>query len=107
MDFETIVRIAPGQLSTSIGDEAVILNLDRGAYYGLNVSGAGLWRKLEESVHVAELHQWMLSTYDVTPEVARRDLLAHLNKLAELGLIEVVQAKPSSSAPSSSSERRP
>jgi hypothetical protein len=100
MDFDTIVRIGPGQLSTSIGDEAVILNLDRGAYYGLNISGAGLWRKLQEPVRVGALHQWMLATYDVTPEVAQRDLLALLSKLADLGLIEVQHAKPTSVAKS-------
>jgi hypothetical protein len=102
MDFETIVRIAPDQLSTSVGDEAVILNLDRGAYYGLNVSGAGLWRKLQEPIRVGALHEWMLATYDVTPEIAQRDLLALLSRLAELHLIEVLHADPSSVARSSS-----
>jgi hypothetical protein len=103
MDFETIVHIAPDQLSTSVVDEAVILNLDRGAYYGLNVSGAGLWRRLQEPIRIGDLHQWMLATYDVTPEAARRDLLALLGKLAELGLIEVQHANPSSVAQSPSS----
>ncbi len=98
MDFETIVRIAPDQLSTSVGDEAVILNLDRGAYYGLNVSGAGVWRKLQEPIRVGALHEWMVATYDVTPEIAQRDLLALLSKLAELGLIQVVHADPSTVA---------
>ena len=92
MDFETIVQIAPDQLSTSVGDEAVILNLDRGAYYGLNTSGAELWQKLQEPTRVAALHQWMLTTYEVTPEVAQRDLFALLAKLAEQKLIEVVHA---------------
>ena len=101
MDFET-TSIAPDQLSTSVGDEAVILNLDRGAYYGLNVSGAGLWRKLQDPIRVGALHQWMISTYEVTPEVAQRDLLALLRKLADLGLIEVQHAKPSSVAQSPS-----
>lgn len=95
MDLETVVCRAPDQLSTTVGDEAVILNLERGAYYGLNVSGAGLWRKLQDPVRVGALHQWMLSTYEVTPEVARRDLLALLGKLAESGLIEVLRAEPS------------
>jgi hypothetical protein len=101
MDFETVVRVAPDQLSTSVGDEAVILNLDRGAYFGLNVSGAGLWRKLQEPTKVSALHQWMLATYEVTPELAQRDLFALLNKLLEMGLIEVVHADSSSMARSS------
>jgi hypothetical protein len=92
MDFETIVRAAPDQLSTSVGGEAVILNLDRGAYYGLNVCGAELWEQLQKPVRVATLHEWMLATYEVAPEVARRDLLALLARLIELKLIEVVHA---------------
>jgi hypothetical protein len=98
MDFETIVRIAPDQLSTSVGDEAVILNLGRGAYYGLNISGAGLWQRLQEPTRVAALYEWLLATYEVPPETAQRDLLALLNKLAELKLIEVVHAGASSVA---------
>ncbi|CAN5205099.1 hypothetical protein BH10PLA2_BH10PLA2_24200 [soil metagenome] len=96
MDFETIVRITPDQLSTVVGDEAVILNLDRGAYYGLNVSGADLWQKIQQPTRVGALHDWMLATYEVTPEIAKRDLFALLNKLAELKLIEVVHADSSS-----------
>ncbi len=96
MNFETIVRAAPDQLSTSVGDEAVILNLGRGAYFGLNVSGAGLWQKLQQATRVRELHQWMLASYEVTPELAEQDLFALLNKLAELKLIEVVHAGTSS-----------
>ena|SRR5581483_9580428 len=101
MDLETIVRIAPEQLSTSVGDEAVILNLDKGAYYGLNVSGAGLWRRLHEPTKVRALHEWMVATYDVTPEVAQRDLIALLTKLADLGLIEVMHGDAPSVARSS------
>jgi hypothetical protein len=92
MDFETIVRMAPDQLSTSVGEDAVILNLDRGAYYGLNNSGAGLWQKLQQPTRVGALHEWLVATYEVAPEVAHRDLFVLLNKLADLKLIEVVHA---------------
>jgi hypothetical protein len=46
------------------------------------------------------LLEWMLSTYEVTPDVAQRDLLALLSKLADLGLIGVQHAKPPSVAQS-------
>jgi hypothetical protein len=102
MDLETIVHMAPDQLSTTVGDEAVILSLERGAYYGLNVSGAGVWSKLQNPIRVGALSDWMLSTYEVTPEIARRDLLALLGKLVELGLIEVCHAMPAPLAQSPS-----
>jgi hypothetical protein len=96
MDFETIVRIAPDQLSTAVGDEAVILNLGRGAYYGLNISGTELWQRIQQPTRIGALYDWMMATYEVTPEIAKRDLFALLNKLAELKLIEVVHADSSS-----------
>jgi hypothetical protein len=87
--LDSIVSVAPGQLASRVGSEVVILGLDRGAYYGLNPSGAWLWEKLQTPTRVGVLHTALLEKYEVDPEIARQDLIRLLEGLYAAELIEV------------------
>ncbi len=83
----TQVELSGNQVSTDLGNEIAILNLDSGVYYGLNEVGACVWNLMVEPKTVEEIHQSILSQYDVTPETLYNDLIELLNQLADAGLI--------------------
>lgn len=84
------IFLTPSQISSDIGDEAVILHLDSGVYYGLSEVGARIWELLKERSHrFSEIKSTLLSEYDVSPEVCQQDLTKILLELLEAGLIEV------------------
>ncbi|MCA1992893.1 MAG: lasso peptide biosynthesis PqqD family chaperone [Coleofasciculus sp. S288] len=85
----SLVVAAPGQISSDLGGEAVILNLKSGVYHGLNEVGAQIWKLIEEPKTVKEIEQALLEEYEVEPECCQRDLLALLQNLEAAGLIEV------------------
>jgi hypothetical protein len=85
---ETIVA-TNRQTSCTVDEEAVILHLDKGVYYGLNPIGARIWELIREPKTVAEIRNIILEEYDVTPERCDADLQGLLAKLAENDLIEV------------------
>jgi hypothetical protein len=87
--LDSIVSVVPGQLASQVGSEVVILGLDRGAYYGLNRSGAWLWQKLQTPTRVGDLHTALLEKYEVDPEIARQDLIGLLEELHAAELIEI------------------
>ena len=89
---ETVVRAAQDQISCEIGEEAVLLQLQHGQYYGLNAIGSQVWKMLQkEPISVAKLQNWMVETYEVEPGECARDLEGLLRSMSEAGLVEIAQ----------------
>ena len=80
------------QLSSSIDDEAVILGLEQGVYYGLNPIGARIWALIQEPRQVSEIWELILAEYDVDRGRCERDIVAILTELDEQGLLELRNA---------------
>jgi Coenzyme PQQ synthesis protein D (PqqD) len=93
-ETSTVVA-APNQISSSLGEEAVILQLTKGVYYGLNDVGARIWELLKEPRQAGDIRDTILDEFEVEPETATRDTLALLTELADRGLIEVRDGKGS------------
>ncbi len=85
----TTVAAARDQASVDLDDEAAILNLKTGIYFGLNEVGAWVWRLIQTPKTVAEIRAAMLAEFEVEPEACQADLQALLRDLEENELIEV------------------
>lgn len=88
------VVAASEQISSDLGGEAVILDLEAGVYYGLDAVGARVWELLQQPRAVAGLRDAILAEFDVEPERCERDLLALLQELAANRLIQVSHEDP-------------
>ncbi len=87
--LESVVSVAPDQISCKLDGDAAILNLKTGAYHGLNPVGAAIWGLLERPIKVGSLLDEMLAQYDVKRDACESDLIQLLRQLHERGLIEV------------------
>jgi hypothetical protein len=85
----SIVVAVKEQISSDLGGEAVILNLQSGVYHGLNEVGARIWNLIVQPQPVKQIKQTLVQEYEVEPEVCTRDLLILLDELKAAGLIEV------------------
>ncbi len=83
------VVAVPEQISSELAQEAVILNLKSGVYYGLSEVGASIWNLIQQPKTVNEIRDAIVTEYEVEPERCDRDLLALLQELEAEGLIEV------------------
>jgi hypothetical protein len=88
----TIVA-AKEQVSCSLAEEAVVLDLKAGVYYGLNEVGARVWSLIQSPKSVSEIREAILQEFDVDPNLCERDLLALLRDLAGKDLIRVSDEK--------------
>jgi len=86
---DTVVVAACNQVSTEVGDEVAILNLDSGVYYGLNQVGARIWSLITEPRTVHQIQEDVCSEYDVQPDRCYEDLRNFLTQLADAELVEV------------------
>lgn len=85
----SIVVSVKNQISSDLGGEAVILNMNTGTYHGLNEVGAFVWNLIEQPQVVRDIQKRLLQEYEIECSVCTNDLLALLNDLQGAGLIEV------------------
>ena len=85
--LDAVVVAAPEQLSTTLGDDVVILGLRDTVYYGLSGTGTRIWQLLQTTRRVNDIATSMVEEYDVTYEQALADLQALLTDLEARGLV--------------------
>lgn len=91
---DTVVVAAGNQVSTEVGDDVAILNLDSGVYYGLNQVGARIWSLIAEPKTVRQIQEDVCAEYDVQPDQCYEDLRSFFMRLADAELVEVCNEYP-------------
>jgi hypothetical protein len=89
----SVISAAPDQLSSKLGSEVVILNLNSGVYYGLDPVGTRIWELLQQAQPLAAIRDQIVSEFDVTPEQCEQDLIDLLKQMEQEGLIKVTPGK--------------
>jgi hypothetical protein len=87
---DSTVVAAEGQVSSALGGEVAILDLKAGTYYGLDAVGAQVWELIQEPKRVSEVRDAILEEYEVEPDRCERDVITLLQRLADEGLVEVL-----------------
>lgn len=86
---QSIVVVAPDQVSSELVDESVILNLKTGMYYGLNEVGASVWQLLQQPKTVADICDAIEQEYDVDTTQCEADVLTLLKDMIEAQLVVI------------------
>ena len=84
----TIV-VSKDQVSSRLGDEAAILSLKDGVYYGLNPVGARVWNLIQQPRTFHELRTILADEYAVDSARLESDLRQLIHQLAEQRLVEI------------------
>jgi hypothetical protein len=77
------------QVTCQLSDEAVILQLQYGVYFGLDSVGASIWRLIQTPKTITEVRDAIVEEYEVTPEQCEADLQALLAGMKEQRLVTV------------------
>lgn len=82
-------KLSSAQVSSNVADEVVILNHDKGVYYGLGEVGAAVWSALESGPKsFDDLCKLVTAEYEVDRETCESDISALLNELMQEKLVE-------------------
>jgi hypothetical protein len=87
---DSTVVASASQVSNTVEGEAVILELGRGTYYGLDPVGTRVWSLIQEPRRAGDICDELVAEYEVAAARCEQDVLALLEKLAENGLLDVV-----------------
>ena len=88
----TTVVVTESTLSTTIGDETVILHEPDGVYYGLNDVGSFVWNLLEDPHTIEAICEAVTAEYEVERERCKEDIEEMVSELADKGLVRLSQS---------------
>jgi Coenzyme PQQ synthesis protein D (PqqD) len=88
LSFSARIAPLPEVMYRTVGDEAVLLNMKKQSYFGLDPVGARMWAVLNESASIQTALELLLTEYEVSESQLRTDLEAFVEKLLEQGLVE-------------------
>lgn len=89
LSLDSRVVAARDQVSCNLSGEIVILNVESGLYFGLDLVGARVWELIQQPRSVAEIVEVLLQEYDVDEQRCRHDVLALLDEMQLRQLIEL------------------
>jgi len=86
-------RLTTGQsvVAAEVDQQAVLLHVDTGVYYGLDEVGARIWSLLAKGQSTSIILTTLIEEYDVDPAEVHHDVSAFIDRLLELGLAQVVE----------------
>ena len=87
---ESWVRAITKQVSADLKDEAVVLGLQKGLYYGLDPVGAYVWKQIQQPQQIEDVTRSVVGEFSVEVDRASGDVLSFLQRLLGEGLIEIV-----------------
>jgi len=82
------VRANDAVVCAELDDEAILLNVESGIYYGLNAIGTRIWQLLVEGLGEDEIIHQILVEYEVDPVQLRVDVEGFVQSLTGLGLAQ-------------------
>jgi len=81
------LKVAEQVLTSKVGDETVLLNLQTGMYYCLDPVGTRFLEVLQQNGRLDEAHHALLEQYDVSAAKLEADLLKLSQEMLTRGLL--------------------
>jgi hypothetical protein len=82
------VKPREGVIAKMVGSEMVLLDYDRGIYYGLDPVGARVWQLLAEGTTIDGIVEALAEEYDAARATLQADLETLLRDLEAKELVE-------------------
>ena len=90
INANTQVIINKAILSTEVDNEIILLSIESGKFYGLNIVSAKIWKLLDHQILVCDLIDQLQNEFDVEKEQCESEVFELLNTLLSKDLIEII-----------------
>lgn len=87
INLDSQVRIKDDVLFQELQGEAVLLNLNTGAYFGLDQIGTRIWQLLQDDGALSRVMEVILEEYDVPPDILAQDLVELVRQMKQQDLL--------------------
>jgi hypothetical protein len=91
LSLDSAVLASSQQVSCEVADQAVLLSMRDGEYYGLNEVAASIWRLIQQPRTVLQVREALLEEYtDIEPEECQQAVVTFLTEMIALDLVQVL-----------------
>ena len=84
-----ILQRSPNATHQTVGEEAILIDLNSGSYYSLNDTGTMFWELIDGRRTIADCAAEIAGQYEVESEVVAADLLELAAEFKDEGLVFV------------------
>lgn len=90
IDADTRIRRNPSLMASDMDGDLVMMDAERGQYYGISGVGTRIWALLEQSTTASTIAAVIQQEYKIDAGTALRDVMAFVSDLAQQGLVQAV-----------------
>ncbi|TQV85347.1 lasso peptide biosynthesis PqqD family chaperone [Aliikangiella coralliicola] len=72
-----------------IDGETVMMDIESGNYYGLDLIATRIWQLIEKPLSVQAICSQLLSEYDVSEEQCHQDVIDFINQMAQVRTVTI------------------
>ncbi len=87
ISMDTQVTASEKMLASDLGDEVVMMCIEKGKYYSLQGPSGRIWQLLETPKTLAEISTTLLDEYDVAKDVCEDQLLSLVSQLRDQEIV--------------------
>ena len=91
LTLDSDIQIPSYVISTTVDQDAVLLNTKTNKYYALDEVGACFWALITKNKTLQEAYRQLLDEYAVSPDELRKDLLELISDLVENKLVQIAE----------------
>lgn len=89
MNLKSLQKIKAGFVTREVGNELVLVPLtgnvaQMNELFTMNETGKFIWENISDETTIDELAEKMVEAFDVSPEIAKRDISGFLEKMSEM-----------------------
>lgn len=87
ISMNTRVAASEKMLSSDLGDEVVMMCIEKGKYYSLQGPSGRIWQLLETPKTLGEINSTLLEEYEVAPEECESQLLSLVSQMRDQEIV--------------------
>jgi hypothetical protein len=91
--LDTVICRSDTLIHTELEEETVMLDVQKGDYYKLNVVGSRVWKLAETPIAVSQLLEQLTAEYAVDQKRCQAEVHNFLEKMIELGVMHLQSQK--------------
>lgn len=81
VNLQSVISRNPEIIHSAMDGEVVMMSVDQGLFFGIDIIGAHIWNLLETPEKVEDLIEKLVAFYDVERSICERDTLLFLNDM--------------------------
>ena len=90
LSLQTIISRNPEIITSEIDDEIVMMSIDEGKYFGLNVIGSAIWEILEQPQAIEDIISSLLKRFDVSEEQCQAESFTFIEDMIDKKTLSII-----------------